>query len=174
MNKCAIFTFVLIYSLSLFGKSCPASKSNLFFGNGMFTTLDSAKETIERLRLHGPKHDSYSISYNKNENALEQILEVASQKVASEKISESTMIALLLKGEIKDSIRKLFANEFSSILSRNLVEDEDLNAHIEVYSQLIEKGGRVHVLSHSQCNFYANEAYDLLEKNLEIRSTHSR
>ena len=75
----------------------------------------------------------------------------------------------------KDYDEKFFQNKMQNYIYDVYVNDDDLNDHIDNYRRDIKKGYKVVLLAHSQGNFYANFAYDMLYKveNREITSTDS-
>lgn len=145
-------------------------RSALIFANGMFTSYESAQATLKSFVKQGPRHEEYHLSYNKNENLLIQAYEVVSQKIGSEKHVESSYIDFIMHGELTEYFRKFVANNLGFLFKRNLYEDEDLSDHLTTYKSLLKKGYRVHIISHSQGNFYSNFAYDKLTVDFPSKS----
>ncbi len=161
-----LFTPVLMFANF---RTCPDTKSHLFFGNGMFTSVGAARKTLDKLRKSAPRHDQYDIAYNKNENIIFQIYEVLSQKIESEQISEKNLLELFLSGKVTDSLRKIIFDELSMVYRADLVAGADLTKHLETYKEILKKSRRIHLLAHSQGNFFANSAYDTLSHSLPDR-----
>ncbi len=170
-----IFNIVFLLSSTLFAdfgvRICPNKKSALSFANGMFTTIDSATLTLETFKSNGPRHDKYFLAYNKDENLIIQAHEVFSQKIASEMISEKSFLELMLKGNMTSIFRRRAAKSLQFLFNLKINYDNDLKEHIDSYKKNLEAGYRIHVIAHSQGNFYANQAYDYLNSNLNNKIT---
>ena len=170
--KLSIFVCILACSFSSVAdfRTCPEKKSAFFFANGMFTSYESAQDTLDAFIEQAPRHEVYFLSYNKNESLLIQAYEVISQKIGSEKHLESYYIDFFMSGKSTKYLRKFIANHLGFLFKRNLYEDEDLAEHLASYKSFLKKGYRIHIVSHSQGNFYSNLAYDKLVADLASKS----
>ncbi len=170
--KLSILVCVLAFSFNSVAnfRTCPEKKSALFYANGMFTSYESAQHTLNTFIKKALRHDIYFLSYNKDENLLIQAYEVVSQKVGSEKHLESSYINFMIHGELTDYLRKFVANNLGFLFKKNLYKDEDLADHMAIYKSFLKKGYRIHIISHSQGNFYSNLAYDKLAVDLPSKS----
>ncbi len=139
---------------------------SIFFANGMFNDFDEAE--ISRLAIEERvrpllSHDmnvEFSLAYNHNEEMTEQLREVVSQKTFGDWVFFLDMLSgiEIAPDWLFDSMMDL-AVTFDALTYLN---DDDLQRHIEMYQAELDKGNTVIVVSHSQGNFYANAAYDIL------------
>ncbi|WP_433998927.1 hypothetical protein [Endozoicomonas sp.] len=100
---------------------------------------------------------SYKISYNHNENPMEQMLEVARQKT----LQDYRSILLWLAGV--ETAPDWFQEGVESVVTGydafNYVFDGDLRRHVLDYSRDISQCHKVLLVAHSQGSFYGNEAW---------------
>jgi hypothetical protein len=157
--------FLIFRSLNLaFANSCEGKGTVFFFGNGMFTTKESARMSRDRLEesinygvsLGTSKDIQYDIAYKTNESILIQILNVAAHKEIDNWESFWLWLSSLKQPPkwFQDKILLVAAEA----LKIGTVAFEDIQDHFETYSRYIRQGYNVILVSHSQGNFYANQA----------------
>lgn len=149
--------------------TCPQEEFDItiFFSNGMFTKYWSAivskilmRDTIGDVTQDNEKIQ-YALSYNENESALTQLVEVLRQ----EGFENWTAFFHYLHNApgapdcFKNKVKELAV----AVDTENFLVDEDLRKHVSNYNEAIEHGMKVVVVAHSQGNFYANSAYNLVD-----------
>lgn len=156
-----LFTMLSLNSAS--ASSCEGSGTVFFFGNGMFTSKDSAKTSRDYLQkainhgtsLERAKDIQFDIAYKTNEFLPFQIFNVALHKG----IDNWENFWLWLSA-LKQSPR-WFHDQMASLAAKALengsVAFDDIQEHFEKYSRYIRKGYNIILVSHSQGNFYANQ-----------------
>jgi len=166
----ALFIFYPLSTNLVMGAVCFKSDISIFYLNGMFNERDAAYLSL--LALQNRLGDSttndekinYALSYNKSENALFQLLEVARQ----EGFDNWSRFFQFLNGIsiapewFQDKMNEL-ATEINAV---NYVIDENLQSHVQKYRSELLEGKKALVVAHSQGNFYANEAYNNLESEI--------
>jgi hypothetical protein len=143
---------------------CHNQEVSIYFGNGMFNSRDDAhksKFALQReLRQSGISQTEVQIAYNLNEPALEELLQVASQK--DEEYGRMFWRYLSNLSLAPEAFRQL-ARDISRKFDQNrYVLDPDLRNHVAAYRSEIKNGKSVLIIAHSQGNFYANAAWNIL------------
>ncbi len=165
---------IVIISPSAFSSSCEYAngKSILYYSNGMFNSGDEISTSARRLRstlVSAKCKEDESIvkkSVNHNEFLLSQLIEVARQNA----LSDWSLFWGWLGGGSSPQWFKDATQDLASQADKlNYLIDEDLQSHVTAYAKEIEKGNRVVVIAHSQGNFYANAAYDILRDQYGMR-----
>lgn len=171
MKKIIVIIALLLnlFSANAFSVTCPSDNNvALFFGNGMFNDEDDAEDALSNLRgrisstlpTNSEYKISYAVSYNHNENGILQLVEVAVQQ----KIDNWSSFWNFL-GDIEiapDWFQNAMKDLATKVDAFNYVIDGDLQTHVQKYRSEILEGKKVLVVSHSQGNFYANRAYNLV------------
>ena len=149
--------------------NCGPRDISLYFANGMFNTSFVAKRSATKLAAVAGR--PAKISYNVNESALLELLQVAEQ--ASEenarlfwyelagKLEENEELVSDFKIYVK-SLRTKMLDLAKSYDRKRYVYDPDLRRHVLSYQDDLIHGRHVSVVAHSQGNFYANSAGELL------------
>ncbi len=145
-----------------FAASCAGSGTVVLFGNGMFNSRDeatSSKIALEEALLPWwPTLNSklrFDVSYKRSEPLLEQLVNVAVQKGVSDFENFWTWLSSLsvaprwFKDAIEERVVTLFGRGTTF---------PNLKEHFESYARYIRTGYNVILVSHSQGNFYANQA----------------
>ncbi len=162
--KKVILLFLVCFSLNLWAAECPVSRPDLTmaYGNGMFNDREDAVESQIMLKemmasqLPGYRV-SYRLSYNHNESLLDQLLEVARQRL----LQDYSNFFLWLAGiELAPNwFREGLELIVISYDAFSYVFDSDLRKHISQYTQDISQCRKVLLVAHSQGNFYGNESW---------------
>ena len=169
MKKLLIALLFLLCS-NVWSANCPVYTPNLslYFGNGMFNSKKDARDSIRKLRslTNGqlPAYDvNYKMSYNHNENPIEQILEVVQQKL----LEDYSSILLWLSGieEAPDWFQEALEDTVAGYQALSYIFDGDLQRHVADYTQDITSCRKVLLVAHSQGNFYGNEAWRYVYQN---------
>lgn len=144
-------------------------KVHYFYGNGMFNTIQDARIAATilsgRLKKELAKHPDLAaftaplqvhVSYNSNETAFMQLIQVAYQKASMEESDFFRWLSDLNSAPqwFREAARKLsdFDKEAFKVL------DADLRGHLSQYETLLRRGDAILVISHSQGNLYAHAA----------------
>ncbi|WP_252179536.1 KTSC domain-containing protein [Endozoicomonas sp. 4G] len=166
MKNYLMMLFLLAASMAN-ASECRVSSPELalYYGNGMFNSQKAARESrnslIRLLRSQLPGYRvSYKLSYNYNENPVDQMLEVARQKL----LQDYSNILLWLAGieSAPDWFREGLELVVTSYDAFSYVFDSDLRRHVRQYSQDISQCRKVLLVAHSQGNFYGNESWRLV------------
>jgi hypothetical protein len=156
----------------------PDTKIWLYFGNGMFNSVNDAQFSLDSLKaqlypflekkypearrfLAGPT--TARIAYNTNEPVLEQLLQVIDHKMGHHYdklflyLSGGSMAPDWFYGAVRE-VSKRFNRE-------RLLHDVDLKTQVQEYQSRISKQDAVLVVAHSQGNLYLDEAFSHLEQS---------
>jgi hypothetical protein len=163
----ALFLLILTES-SLAGSICttPELSAVIYFGNGINTTRNSATSSLDRLSkelgddYNGHKLE-YALAYNQTGGMALDLVQATIQSG----IQFTSRFTLWLNGVGLAS--DWFTTWFQDYLMRKtVVVAEEVAEHANFYLNDILGGKKVIVVSHSQGNFYVNEAKDLLARQL--------
>jgi hypothetical protein len=167
--KTLLLVFIsLVITLPTFAQqTCtPPQKTVIFFGNGINTTPDEADESRDILRkqltdTYNGQSLKYDVAYNDTYGILLDLAQSAAQ------------LGLQFNSEITQWLAdtrlapKWFTDWYQTVLSYiPVVIANDVVKHVESYKSAITQGKKVLVVSHSQGNFYVNEAKKLLALEL--------
>lgn len=148
--------------------SAPRS---IYYGNGVDNTFLSASEGLIALQhaLHSDnqvtEHDEFKLAYNRTASRsgdfnVGLIRDVAQALVQNLELTYTQAVRLLLRpfgDEVEDRLVRSLAS-----FNQRLIRDEDLSRHVESYRSDMLSGKTVLLVGHSQGNFYANQAWNLL------------
>ena len=165
-----ILVMVVFFNFNM-GKIAFAENNgiSIFFTNGMFNNPGKANRSRvaleNKLKPYLPADTDvrFFLSYNHNEEANLQLMEVVSQKV----MENWNSFFMMLSGTrlAPDWLFYSMQNLAAGMNAINYVSDGDLQLHIERYNDEIILKRKVIVVSHSQGNFYANAAYNLFDSD---------
>ena len=159
-------TALAVLALPAAKAACVDTSRDIVFANGMFNTLQDAQLSLIALKQAldpalqagrvGPGPFNYDIAYNQNERAHTQFLEAARQNVGG-------TFSLFWRYWANRLAPPPWVQETARFLARqanntNYLLDADLQQHVARYAASIRLGRQVLVVSHSQGNFYSNEA----------------
>lgn len=161
-----VLLLAIAVPLKLKAQGCDESGVSIFFGNGMLNDFDDAlKGRIELERVLTPRLPPdrdfvFSTSYNQNETAWTQMLQLLLQK-GEDVFSFFTWIATpsLAPDWFRDEVNKITL-KMSDVV---YVNDVDLQTHLEDYQRAVSAQRKVLIVAHSQGNFYANQAHRRLD-----------
>jgi len=146
----------------------------IFFGNGVFNTLQTARASAralqDQLRKSVERYpdlpplignlNEIRIAYNVDGESFEQAAQCVEQKYRAQfKAFWEWLSDLKLA---PDAFRKFFAERIIAANRKFLESDAELQDHLREYAAHHEAGDVVLVIPHSQGNFYASAAQDLL------------
>jgi hypothetical protein len=166
---CVAALLTLVASSSASAAPCDLPRvTTVAFGNGMFTTEMEAMMALTELRLlvedARPALEgeawAFEIAYNETEPVLEQLIEVAEQRVGADLAIFWRMLAGVELAP--DWLREEAGRIAIEVQQVPFVEDEDSIAHVARYRELLNDGSKVVLVAHSQGNLYANAAYATL------------
>lgn len=144
----------------------PTAGTVIYFGNGINTSMISAKASLDRLTKelgndNNGEELKYSLAYNETEGMALDLVQASEQQAIQ--IDSRLMLWLNGIGLAPD----WFSIWYQSYLARRtVVVAEEVVNHANYYLNDILEGKKVVVVSHSQGNFYVNEAKQLLARQL--------
>lgn len=167
MNKFALLLCMLISVSGPAGaaEDCrPADeKYRVVFGNGILVSMDSAAASQEVLRdalgsTHNGQKVEYDLAYNFTVGPFSDLIQALDQHLAQ--YTREALQWLYGVGVVPqwfhDMQERLLSAHYQSTAP-------ELTDHIQKYREAILQGRKVLVVSHSQGNFYVNQARQLLE-----------
>ncbi len=139
-------------------------RTALFFSNGMFNSYESAEESLNALSLaYGATFASYDVAYNFNEPLHRQLVQVFFQKLGATHRFLWSYFSLLNAPDFFVHAAEKMAR---MVTARHYVNDEDLREHVRKLSAVLKKDLAVLIVAHSQGNFYANRAFEVLTEQI--------
>ena len=162
---CVLFAWL---NVTFAQTSCPTpqQKAVIFFGNGIATTRESAKSSLNLLRLTiGDTYSGQSLRYDLAYNQTDGMALDLAQSVRQAGLQWDSQIMGWFNtiGIVPD----WFTNWYEQYaLAATTAFVPELDEHAEKYRTAILFGQKVVVVSHSQGNFYVNEAKKLLALQL--------
>lgn len=165
MDKVIIIIFALISSATYANPtSCINSqeKIKIFHINGIATNPQLAQRNLEELAsaigtIFGTANITYALSYNDTSNVIIDLLQSAAQLG----LQFSSQVMRWIAGSpgaptwLQDLLIKSMQGLYPIIAT-------ELDDHVAQYRDAILQGNMVLLVSHSQGNLYANEAYEVL------------
>jgi hypothetical protein len=140
----------------------------VFYGNGIRTTAAAAeldRAVLEQFLNHDlpdsgqpPCVITVLRAYNRTERDAADLFESAQQEMGT----HVTLFVKVLSWYLSDvSLSEFLAAKISGINYPAYVSahDGDLDRHLKAYRKILDGGGRIIVVAHSQGNLFANEAY---------------
>src|SRR5262249_6413226 len=148
--------------------------SEVVYGNGVLTTFDEAVDNLNglSLRLRQSMPDSefsalkFDIAYNKTGGFLQDLLESVIQDLETDFTEFWRIMAGL--DFMPDSFVAAAQRIAVEADSAAVVINTDLQRHIAFYQAKILEGKKVVLVSHSQGNFFANQAFPLLTASQKL------
>jgi hypothetical protein len=163
----AIFLWGLT-QLSLAEVSCvrPPLSATIYFSNGIKTDVRSAKASRAALEISlGTDYNGHALDFAIAYNGTSGMTVDLAQASAQAGSQNNRNIIRWLNG--KNLVPEWFSNWFDKYLfNRNLDVAKETASHANFYLNDILHGKKVIVVSHSQGNFYVNEAKQLLARQL--------
>jgi hypothetical protein len=151
--------------------NCAVQETAVFYVNGVDgTRLRTEKSSTElgRKLLAHPDIDAECIriasAYNFSATLVPDLIEAAVQKTSELEIGMPTFWELFFRSTSLDVLwfDDLMRSAYTGIGLTGVVIQAQLESHLERYRKELAEGRRVVVVSHSQGNLYANEAYRAL------------
>ncbi len=148
--------------------SAPCSGITIFYANGMNNEWKDANDSLKDLRIkllpilmYADSDIDFQLAYNQKEGVISQIVEVATEKG----MDRWKSFWNFLNGV--EVAPDWFQEEVNNIIivatdELNAFVDADLREQVADYKKAISNGRKVIVVAHSQGNFYANDAYGLV------------
>jgi hypothetical protein len=167
------------YVPELFAKSCEGRGTVFFFGNGMFNTKYEAQDSLDKLTEKmkfqmipdQQKNIKFDFAYKTDESVLIQLFNVVNQKGIDE--WENFWLWLSSLKKAPEWFQELMKSQAVEVLKNGMIGFDDLKNHFEKYSDYIREGYNVILVSHSQGNFYANQAMRNLSDYVDASLTGS-
>jgi hypothetical protein len=137
-------------------------KTVIFFGNGIDTKPGEARESLKLLRNElGDTYNGQSLEYDVAYNSTYgQKLDLVQSALQAGVQFDSEIAAWLGDIGLAPTWFVDWYQKFLTVIP--VVLAADVNTHILKYSKAIDQGKKVLVVSHSQGNFYVNEARRLM------------
>lgn len=171
------FLFILPLSHHSYAENCGQREVALYLANGMFTDKVAARKAADEL-AQVARHP-VELAYNLNEDALTELLQVAQQKneeiirVLWQELAGTVPIlgddSQFLYGNLLKSLRDSMIEISKRYDRERYLHDPDLRQHVQAYQNDLAQGRSVSVVAHSQGNFYANAAGELLGESAKGR-----
>lgn len=142
--------------------SCEPEKFRVVYGNGINTTWEGAILDMKELSLtlgetYNNQNITYELAYNFTAGMFLDLLQSYEQHV--NQFRHEFLLWLNNVGVVPDWFNDLMQSLYMKAYQINASE---LTIHVEKYREAILQGQKVLVVSHSQGNFYVNEARQLL------------
>jgi|GEM_PF-1030382 len=172
MEKVFITLLILIFCSTSHAESnlCIDSPEaiSVFHVNGISTTLQSArlnlKEISNNISNNSQINYRYHLSYNHTNTLIADLLQAATQ--VGLQFSSQVMLWMTGATGIPSWLQDILSNAMQGFYP---VVANELQDHVDKYRDALLQGNKVLIVSHSQGNLYANEAYEmLLRQNPEL------
>lgn len=151
---------------------CPVQETTVFYINGVDNTKRETEKSTEILKSEllsnlsvNPDCVMVTYAYNKSETLSKDLVEAAVQKTQELHVGMTPFWRMYFRttsasanpwfGLLIDELYK------KSDATRYVIADQ-LQAHLDRYREELDQGRQVILVSHSQGNFYANEAWNAL------------
>lgn len=151
---------------------CPVQKTSIFYVNGVDNTIMDTEDSIDKLKTElfsdstvNPDCVSIHIAYNQSNLLLFDLIEAAEQK------TQELNVDISVFWEVFFRLTPIVSGSWMSLLLDDLYLDSDpiryvvdaqLQEHLALYREALSQGRKVILVSHSQGNFYANEAWNAM------------
>ena len=157
-------SFLFAFNSAFAQQSCQATpeKFHVVFGNGILTTVNGASASLSALEAklgssYSGQEIDYDLAYNYSNGAFIDLLQSFDQQLAQ----YTSQVLQWFYGI------GIVPNWFNNLQQQILVTvyqitAPELTAHVEKYREAILQGRKVLVVSHSQGNFYVNQAKQIL------------
>ncbi len=165
--KALIVAFILVLCAvcpARAGQNCqPADeKFRVVYGNGILTTQEEASNSRSQLAeamgsSHNGQHVAFDLAYNASEGPFRDLVQALDQHMAQ--YSRETLHWLHGKGMVPDWFAQW---QEDRLLARYQATAPELADHVQKYREAILQGQKVLLVAHSQGNFYANQAREML------------
>jgi hypothetical protein len=170
---------ILVFMLALMGAgsvfastgSCVQQAGTMVvFGNGIMNSKYDANQSKKQLKdvlKSSLPPDQFSrlefkVAYNQSYGFLSDLFESLLQKLPQDNAAESFFRWLSGQGNVPSVVRDEATRLATKFDFSTLVGTADLNNHIAMFQTAILEGKTVVDVAHSQGNFFANAAYDIL------------
>lgn len=166
MKQFSIAFFAIIIACLLTSLKAYAKGTVIVYGNGMFNEKSDAFASVEQLSILrvGESFETgvveYDVSYNHNEFPMLQLYQVALQKSLETQSRFWSWIGSV--GAAPSWFKDAMGSVASTYMRESAVDFGDLNEHEKKYRGYFKDGFRILLVSHSQGNFYANQAWNRL------------
>lgn len=164
--KYLLVVFVCAVSFFIQAEECvynEEKKTRVFFGNGMFTEPSEARRNariIEEMLVEMARDPRYSPSVDDLGNISDDTGEI--EVALSLNYPEyDPRFAITEVGVQRIAADESLFREFYQYYATTI--DKDLEDHVTAYTDSLKAGHRLMVIAHSQGNFYANNAYDIIK-----------
>jgi hypothetical protein len=165
-NKSLFLLFISLFlSINAHAQqSCEAAPENykVIFGNGILTTPEGAATSRNNLRLNlGDSYNgqtiTYDLAYNYSNNAFVDLIQSLDQQLTQ--YTSQALGWLYGVGVVPEWFNTMQQRLHNAEYQINAPE---LSTHVEKYKEAILQGQKVLLVSHSQGNFYANQAKQIM------------
>lgn len=144
---------------------CSQKDSAIFFGNGVWSDRADAKIALQELEnslsiVLSPdelQKVEFGLAYNTTNGKLEDLFESFIQDISTDVTLLWRTLAVLVP--MPESFRDKLVEFAAAIDEQALLNTQDLSIHVIAYKNKILEGKKVILVSHSQGNLFANQAY---------------
>ncbi len=166
-----VFALLVAFVTSAYAALPNCGRTAIFFGNGVWNderdsidSKDALREAIQNSGLFSSaelEKLDFGRAFNPSAGTWDDIWETFAQmQIANETEGWRKLLQIdAWTQEERDVIEGQIAKR---ILAERNLDQDTLRRHVRAYRQYIHDGGKVVVVAHSQGNFYANEAVDLV------------
>ena len=140
------------------------------FGNGVMNTHRDAAKSMQKLERTlratlSPEAFSelqFDLAYNESYGLLNDLYEALKQRIGQANVVVSIWRWLGGREEVPEAVREELLKMATKFDFSTMVGEEDLSNHLALYRNSILAGKKVLTVSHSQGNFFANAAHQIL------------
>lgn len=151
------------------------------FGNGIMSTQKDAERSRNRIEAQlratlTPDEFSkleFDLAYNQSYGLLSDVYESLKQKLLSDNVIVSFWRWLGNREEVPVPFREVLTDLATRFDFSTRVGTGDLDNHLLLYRASLLAGKKVLVVAHSQGNFFANAAYELLHSGTDAVTSRS-
>ena len=181
-NNYILCIFIVFFSAQVVlaqNNTCLGVGTVFFYGNGMFNTRRDAQQNldvlVEEVLSQGlvdlSKEIRFDLAYKTNESICIQFFNVVSQKGIDN--WEDFWLWLSSTKKAPKWFQDLLKAKAEEVLKNGTIAFDDIQEQFETYSRYIRNGYNVILVSHSQGNFYANQAMRKLSEYTDASLTGS-
>lgn len=144
--------------------------SVVVFGNGIMNNEADADRSLYRiqelLRANTPPVEfekfEFDLAYNQSYGLMRDLYESVKQRVGQDNAVVSFWRWLGGREAVPDAVQEELLRMATRFDFSTMVGDEDLADHLALYRNSVHAGKKVVVIAHSQGNFFANAAHNIL------------
>ncbi|MBI5817024.1 MAG: hypothetical protein HZB09_01210 [Candidatus Yonathbacteria bacterium] len=169
------------YAQDLFCANQQQKKILVVFGNGVLSNMDNADKSVAEIktRLRAvllPDQFTlleFKIAYNTSVSGLADVYEAVEQKIANDSYVTQFWRWMSNLDPLPDWLQETMKERLAAIDPVSYLDAHDISNHLQIYRTAILEGKIVVEVAHSQGNFGANKASEILYNDLNPIPTRS-